>query len=195
MRLFFAVDLPDRLADEVAAVQDRLRDAEGLRFTDPEQAHLTLKFLGDVDSDRIEELETAANEAISNAEVEREDGTVEPVEPFEAEVGGLGVFPSIEYISVVWAGFRRGEAELTALHEALEVETTALGFEPDDHEFTPHVTLARMDDARGKEIVQEVVRETDPTIGRFRVEDVRLTESTLTPEGPEHDTVTRFELS
>ena len=195
MRLFFAVDLPDRLADEVAAVQDRLRDAAGLRFTDPEQAHLTLKFLGDVDSDRIDELETAANEVISNAAVEREDGTVEPVEPFEAEVGGLGVFPSIEYISVVWAGFRSGETELTALHEALESETTALGFEPEDHEFTPHVTLARMDDARGKEIVQEAVRETDPTIGRFQVEELRLKESTLTPEGPEYDTVSRFELS
>ncbi|AUX09363.1 2'-5' RNA ligase [Halalkaliarchaeum desulfuricum] len=195
MRLFFAVDLPDRLADDVAAVQDRLRDAEGLRFTDPAQAHLTLKFLGDVDTDRVEELETAAREAISNAEVEHEDGTVAPVEPFEAEVGGLGVFPSVEYISVVWAGFRTGEAELTALHEALEAETTALGFDPEDHEFTPHVTLARMDDARGKEIVQEAVTETDPTIGRFRVEDVRLKESILTPEGPEYDTVARFELS
>ena len=195
MRLFFAVDLPDRLADDVAAVQDQLRDAEGLRFTDPEQVHLTLKFLGDVDSDRIGALETAANEAIANANVEREDGTLAPVEPFEAEVGGLGVFPSIEYISVVWAGFRTGEAELIVLHEALEAETTALGYDPENHEFTPHVTLARMDDARGKELVQETVRETDPTIGRFRVEELRLKESTLTPEGPEYNTVSRFEIS
>lgn len=193
MRLFFAVDLPESLAADVEGTQDRLRDAAGLRFTDPEQAHLTLKFLGDTDPGGVDELRTAAREALSNATVERPDG-VEPVRPFEAEVGGLGVFPSLEYIQVVWAGFREGQTELTALHEALEAETTALGFDPEDHEFTPHVTLARMDDARGKELVQEAVRETDPTIGRFRVEEIRLKESTLTPDGPEYETVDSFDL-
>lgn len=194
MRLFFAVDLPESLSEDVEAVQDRLREAEGLRFTDPEQAHLTLKFLGDTDPGQLEDIQSAAREAIANAHVERDDGSAGAIGPFEAEVGGLGVFPSIEYVRVVWAGFREGGAELAALHEALEAETTALGFEPEDHEFTPHVTLARMDDARGKELVQEVVRETDPTIGRFRVEEVRLKESTLTPEGPEYETVEAFEL-
>lgn len=208
MRLFFSVDLPDRLADDVAAVQERFDDAAGLRLTNPEQAHLTLKFLGDVDSDQLDDLRSAAARAVENARIEpdqmtergatrtgSDDDVGVPVEPFEAEVGGLGVFPSIEYISVVWVGFRDGTAELTALHEALESETTALGFEPEEHEFTPHVTIARMDDARGKDRVQKLVRETDPTIGRFRVEEIRLTESTLTPDGPEYDTVDTFELS
>ncbi|MEF8779230.1 MAG: RNA 2',3'-cyclic phosphodiesterase [Haloferacaceae archaeon] len=194
MRLFFAVDLPESLAGDVEAVQDQLRDAEGLRFTDPEQAHLTLKFLGDTDPDRLGELRSAAREAISAAQVDPDDGSGVPVEPFEAEVGGLGVFPSLDYIHVVWAGFRAGGAELTALHEALEAETTALGFEPEEHDFTPHVTLARMQNARDKELVQEVVRERDPTVGRFRVEEVRLKESTLSVDGSEYTTVESFPL-
>lgn len=194
MRLFFAVDLPESLSEDVEAVQDRLREAEGLRFTDPKQAHLTLKFLGDTDPGQLEDIQTAAREAIANAQVERDDGSASPIGPFDAEVGGLGVFPSIEYVRVVWTGFREGGAELAALHEALEAKTTALGFEPEDHEFTPHVTLARMDDARGKELVRKVVGETDPTIGRFRVEEIRLKGSTLTPEGPEYETVDAFEL-
>jgi 2'-5' RNA ligase len=64
-----------------------------------------------------------------------------------------------------------------------------LGFEGTDHAFTPHVTLARMGDARGKELVQRVVRGTDPDLGAFRVSDVRLTESTLTDDGPAYETV------
>jgi len=53
------------------------------------------------------------------------------VDPFECAVEGFGVFPSLDYISVVWGGVDAGSAELTALHEALEVETTtALGVDP-----------------------------------------------------------------
>ncbi|MFB6177518.1 MAG: RNA 2',3'-cyclic phosphodiesterase [Halobaculum sp.] len=183
-RLFVSVDLPDRLAEPFETLQDRFADADGLRFTDPEQAHLTLKFLGDTDPARVDELSAALDRAVESIDVA----------PFEVAVGGLGVFPSTEYISVLWTGVDAGTAELTELHEAVERETTALGFDPADHEFTPHVTLARMDDARGKELVQRVVRESDPTVGSFTATEIRLTESELTDDGPEYSTVAAFEL-
>jgi len=183
MRLFVSADL-DGLAEEVAAVQDRFGDAPGLNFTDPEGAHVTLKFLGDVDEGRLPELTVALDRAVDAANVG----------PFRATFGGLGVFPSIEYITVVWFGVREGGDELTRLHEAIETETTSLGFDPEDHEFTPHVTLARMDHAGAKGRVQEIVRTEDPDAGAMTVSEVRLTESTLTPEGPEYSTVEAFEL-
>lgn len=183
-RLFVSVDLPDRLTEPFENLQRRFADADGLRFTDPAQAHLTLKFLGDTDPARIDELTAALDRAVDSTDVE----------PFTVEVGGLGVFPSMEYISVVWTGIDTGSVALTTLHEAVERETTTLGFDPADHEFTPHVTLARMDDARGKESVQRVVRESDPTVGSFRVTEIRLTESVLTDDGPEYSTVAAFEL-
>ncbi|SFF77630.1 2'-5' RNA ligase [Halopelagius inordinatus] len=186
MRLFVSIDLPDALTEAVSAAQARFADAEGLRFTDPGQAHLTLKFLGDCDSDRVSDIEAAMESAVAEA----------GVAPFDAAVGGFGVFPSPDYISVVWTGIRdgAGAAETTRLHEALEEQTTELGFDPESHEFTPHVTIARMDDARGKELVRRVVRETDPDVGTFRVEEIRLKESTLTNEGPRYDTVARVKL-
>ena len=184
MRLFVSVDLPDGLADEVRALQEEFADADGLRFTEPEQVHVTLKFLGEVDRTRLDEVESATEDAIDAARVD----------PFDVTFGGLGVFPSLDYISVVWFGVREGDEELTRLHEAIEEETTAIGFDPEDHEFTPHVTLARMEHAGGKDLVQELVRERDPTIGEMRVREVRLTESDLGPGGPEYSTVTRFAL-
>lgn len=184
MRLFVSIDLPDELADSVQAVQEEFGGASGLSFTDPGQTHVTLKFLGDVERDRLAAVEDAVETAVDDA----------GVGPFEATVGGYGVFPSPEYITVVWAGLRAGGAALARLHAAVERETTALGFDPADHEFTPHVTLARMDDARGRGRVQRVVRERDPEIGSFEVTEVRLTESTLTDEGPEYRTVAEFDL-
>jgi len=183
MRLFVSVDL-DGLARDVQRVQDRLADASGLRLTDPEQAHLTLKFLGDTDPDRLPALTEQLRLAVE------ESG----VEPFPAEFGGLGVFPSLDYISVVWLGVRRGSKSFTRLHGAIEDRTTAMGFDPEEHEFTPHVTLARMDHAGGKELVQSVVSERDPDVGEMTVDAVRLTESELTPSGPEYSTVEEFDL-
>ncbi|APW97176.1 2'-5' RNA ligase [Halobiforma lacisalsi AJ5] len=184
MRLFVSVDLPDELADPVADLQAEFDDASGLSFTDPEQAHVTLKFLGDVDEDRLPDLQRELAAAVEDA----------GIDPFTARFGGLGVFPTLEYISVLWLGAETGGNELTALHEAIEERTTAMGFDEEDHEFTPHVTLARMEHAGGKELVQDLVRERDPTVGETTVEEVRLTESTLTDEGPVYSTVERFPL-
>ncbi|KTG07878.1 2'-5' RNA ligase [Haloprofundus marisrubri] len=184
MRLFVTIDLPSSLADAVAAVQEEFRDAEGVRFVDPTQAHFTLKFLGETDENRLDEVAEAVESAVDAADID----------PFEVTVGGLGVFPSLDHIRVVWAGVEDGDAEVTRLADAIERETTAIGFEAESYEFTPHVTLARMNDARGKNAVQRVVRETNPTVGTFRVEQVRLKESVLGPDGPTYSTVSRFAL-
>jgi 2'-5' RNA ligase len=185
MRLFVALDLPADLAASVAAAQDRFDDGPGLRFTDPEQAHITLSFLGDVEESRLETVASAIDAGVDASNVDA----------FETTVGGFGVFPSLDYISVVWTGVRKGAGDINRLHTAIQTELTPLGFGPDDHAFTPHVTLARMDDARSKETVQRVVREEDPTIGSFSVAEVRLKQSELTPDGPEYSTVERFPLS
>ncbi|ARS89609.1 RNA 2',3'-cyclic phosphodiesterase [Natrarchaeobaculum aegyptiacum] len=184
MRLFVSVDLPDDLAEPVADLQSEFSEASGLNFTDPEQAHVTLKFLGEVDEDRVPDLERELEAAVSDADVDS----------FRVRYGGLGVFWSLEYISVVWLGVEEGGAELTRLHEAIESRTTAMGFDAEDHDFTPHVTLARMEHAGGKELVQKLVTEREPTVGETTVESVRLTESTLTDEGPVYSTVAAFSL-
>jgi 2'-5' RNA ligase len=185
MRLFVSVDLPDDLTDSVRAVQESFEGASGLKFTDPERAHVTMQFLGDVDESRLDEVTAAVERGVDAAGVS---------DAFPARFAGLGVFPDLDYISVVWLGVEVGSDELTALHEGIEAETTAVGFDPEDHEFTPHVTLARMEHAGGKERVQEVVGSRHPTVGEMVVDEVRLTESVLTDDGPEYSTVESFPL-
>ena len=184
MRLFVSADLPPELSDAVRQLQSEFADAAGLSFTDPSQAHVTLKFLGEIDDERLSALETELEAAVDDA----------GVSPFEVHYGGLGVFPSLEYISVLWLGVETGGEALTRLHEAIEARTTAMGFEPESHEFTPHVTLARMDHAGGKSLVQELVTEREPEVGAMQVDRVALTESTLTPDGPRYETVSTVEL-
>jgi 2'-5' RNA ligase len=190
MRAFFAVDLPDSLAPAVADAQAPFADAPGVNPVDPEQAHVTLKFLGDIGG-RDDETEPTVDDVIEAGEraVDRAG-----VAPFKCAVTGLGVFPNREYISVVWAGVDRGGDELAALHEALEAETTALGVDPADHDFTPHVTLARVENATGADAVRAALDAEHPEVGTFAVNEIRLVESTLTQSGPEYGVVREFGL-
>lgn len=184
MRLFVSVDLPDQLASAVRDAQSAVADADGLSLTDPEQTHVTLKFLGEVDDDNLESTIDTVASGVSDASVA----------PFECTVTGAGVFPSLDYISVLWLGVEEGSRQLSALHEAIEKQTVAAGFDPEDHEFTPHVTIGRMNHAGGKELVQEFVEQEAPDIGTFSVAEVRLKKSELRSDGPVYSTVERFEL-
>lgn len=184
MRLFVSIDLPDRLSSAIADVQAELEPAAGIRLTDPTQAHVTLKFLGEVDPGAVDAVVDGLERAIDRA----------GQSPFEATVSGLGVFPSESYISVVWLGIDAGAEEMTRLHNAVEAALVDRGFDPASHDFTPHVTIARMDHAGGKERVQRVVRTASPTVGSFAVESVALTESTLATDGPVYETVERVSL-
>lgn len=183
MRLFVSADLHD-LAESIKTVQQQFEDASGLRFTDPAQAHITLTFLGDTDQERIPELTRELEAAVADS----------GVDPFTLEVSGLGVFPSLDYIRVLWVGVTQGSEQLTALHEEIEQRTTALGFDPEDHEFTPHATIARMDHAGGKDVIQNTVQSENPTVGRITLDEIRLKKSELTENGPRYSTVERFEL-
>jgi len=194
MRAFFAVDLPDALAPAVAEAQALFADSPGVNPVDPEQAHVTLKFLGEVDESdgddardapTVEDVISAGERAVDRA----------GVDPFHCEVAGLGVFPDRECVSVAWAGVGAGAAELTALHEALEAEATALGVDPADHAFTPHVTLARVENATGADAVRDALDAEAPEVGTFGVDEVRLVKSTLTASGPEYEVVKRFPLA
>lgn len=178
MRLFVSIDLPG-IMDDVADLQEQFQAASGLRFTDPAQTHVTLKFLGETDPDRLDTIEAAVDRAVTKA----------AVSSFEVTVAGLGAFPSYEYITVIWVGVQDDANRLTRLHEMVEAELVDLGFDPEDHEFTPHATIARMEHAGGKDHVQTLLDTVDPTLGTVEVDAVHLTESTLTDDGPVYDHV------
>ncbi|MWG34375.1 RNA 2',3'-cyclic phosphodiesterase [Halomarina oriensis] len=208
MRAFVGVDCAP-VSEAVAAAQEPFRGLDGLGPTDPGQAHVTLQFLGDVD----ETLAEAADESTGAASATDHDGPTDAVpgldtlvsaldsavagsgvSPFDCTLGGYGTFPEGDSVSVVWLGVEEGTAELTRLAAAVELATTSLGFAPDGHDFTPHVTLARTDHAADREQVRRIVAESAPDSARFRVDTVHLVESTLTPDGPVYDSVARLPL-
>jgi 2'-5' RNA ligase len=184
-RLFVSVDLPPPLEPKVRDLQSYLRGTRAdLRFTKPEQAHLTMKFVGDTPEESVGEVEDIVEEAAAE------------VEPFRVELGGTGVFPSRDYVSVVWVGVREGRDGLTRLHDELEERSVGRGLADEaEHDYKPHVTLARMNSGRGRSEVLNFLDETeDVSLGGFEVSRLRLKSSVLRDDGSVHDTVYEAEL-
>lgn len=185
-RLFFAVNLPAGAAGWITKVQEVLRPA--LRagkpsWSDPAQAHCTLKFLGEVRQERIALCSTAAR-ALRGG-----------VGPFVLSIGGLGAFPDTEHAKVIWAGVVLGSDGLDRLSVGLDESLAAIGFSREDRPYRPHVTLARLKaPIASRELSAAFAEARVPDLAPFPVEAFALLQSNSTPSGVRYDLVESFSL-
>ncbi len=184
VRAFVGIDIDEAVRQKLVAVQEQLQATGGqLKLVEPPNIHVTMKFLGEVPEDRI----GAIAEALKKAAI----GTGQ----FDIRVKGIGVFPNLRYIRVVWAGVAEGRDEVIGLHQKIDQELQPLGFRM-DRDFVPHLTIARVKTAKQKERLAAFVKEmTDAEFGVTRAQAVELKQSTLTPKGPIYSTLARIELS
>ncbi|HEY3289401.1 MAG TPA: RNA 2',3'-cyclic phosphodiesterase [Anaerolineae bacterium] len=177
-RTFIAIELDDAVRAALAKVQRRLR-AEPIsgfvRWAAPDGIHLTLKFLGDIDSARVPEVMAAIQAACAG------------VPSFELAVRGAGCFPNYERPNVLWAGIIGDVKEATQLAQRIEAECSKLGFPPDERPFSPHFTLGRVSRDAGmkqREQLGELMRHFDlGPVGAIRADSVHLMRSELRPTG------------
>ena len=126
MRLFVAIDLPDNVKEQVAGLCCGL---PGARWVNPEQLHLTLRFIGEVDGGMFRDIRETLDEVQSD--------------PFTLQLDGVGFFPPRGKPRVVWVGLRQS-VDLSQLRNRIESRLVALGLEPETRKFSPHITLARL---------------------------------------------------
>lgn len=131
MRLFVAVNLPEDTRRSARAATRTLRESRlPVKWVDEDALHVTLKFLGDVETGRAEEIGRALTDAVRT------------VKPFDLGLGGLGAFPDSERPRVFWLGVERHPA-LELLANDVERALAPLGYESELKPFQPHVTLGR----------------------------------------------------
>ncbi|MBI2971162.1 MAG: RNA 2',3'-cyclic phosphodiesterase [Candidatus Aenigmarchaeota archaeon] len=178
MRCFVAVDLDDALKPQTIKIQKELADLADLNLVESENLHFTLKFLGETTDAELEKAEEALTEASSG------------FKPFDVGVAGLGTFPNIRYVRIIWIG----AAELFNLQKC--VDEALAGLRPRERHIIPHLTLARVRSARGKEkLAAYIDRHADATAGTMVVKTIKLKQSTLTPEGPMYEDLNFFRLN
>jgi 2'-5' RNA ligase len=184
VRLFIAINLPPDVRAEIAAATAALRaEAPELSWIDKSRLHLTLKFLGDVDDSRLDDVRAAVSRVAGQ---HRE---------LLMALGGIGAFPNFRRARVVWMGIEH-EARLELLHHDIELASESLGFEIEGRAFRPHLTLARvkhdLPEARLRAL-SRVGKQTDFRTD-FIVRSVELMSSELSQSGPTYRTVTSAAL-
>jgi len=171
VRSFVAVLLPDRVRAGLAAVGAELRgQTRGLAWVRADNLHLTLRFLGEIEPMRLEQVREAVAAAAA------------AVVPFTVSLGGLGGFPSGRAPRVLWASVAAGGEGLEVLYDALEAGLVARGIPGESRAFHPHVTLARARDSRGAGGLGSVLG-AGPAFGEVRVGALHLMRSELDPRG------------
>ncbi len=175
MRSFIAIEIDpeileklDRFGKEIGA---EIRGRKGsVKWVCPERMHLTLKFLGEVDESLIPEIAGAMDTAAGQTG------------GFSMEIEGAGTFG--RPARVIWAGIRENQA-LRGLYERLENELVTLGFEAEERDYSPHLTLGRVKEPKaGRQIFKIVENMQSREFGKFDVERICLFKSELTNEGP-----------
>ncbi len=188
VRLFLAINLPAEIKEKLAALQNELAESRAdVRWVRPEGIHLTLKFLGNVSEDRIEEIVAAAQEAIKKAS----PGVI------KLGIKGLGTFPPHKAPRVVWAGLTGDLVPLARLQQALEEALARIGFEKENRPFIPHLTLGRVKSSRRKEALLKKIekyREEEITPEIIEVSEIVLYQSTLHPKGAIYTPLRRMSL-
>lgn len=179
MRLFIGLRLSETSRDEVIRYINSAREeSQGFKWSHPEQLHFTLKFLGEVETEKIAGLIKALETAAMGKK------------PFELRLGETGSFPERGIPRILWIGLSSAQKDLEMLAENVEVVCTNLGFPAEKRPFKPHLTIARAKDGQGDLLKVPNIRATWQSI--TLVSGFSLIESRLRPQGPVYQVVKEF---
>ncbi|HOF20216.1 MAG TPA: RNA 2',3'-cyclic phosphodiesterase [Bacteroidales bacterium] len=182
-RIFTAIKIiPEKSFLDIHSSFQAILANEKIKWVDTSNIHLTLAFLGDIDEKRIPELAVMLKLKCA--------GSGE----FDFTLAGAGIFKNLRDSRVIWLGVKEYE-KLISLYEEIKAGLKETGFQTEDRQFRPHITIGRIKfirDAGNLGKALEMYR--DQFIQKVNVEELVLYESILKPSGPVYKALEKFRL-
>lgn len=174
-RLFVAIRPPVRIRSQLIAIMGAV---DGARWQDDSHLHITLRFIGEVETHVAEDIALALQALLAA--------------PFEVSLDGVGVFERKGRIDALWARLSHNDM-LTALHKKVDQALARCGLEPEHRAYLPHITLARF--GRVAEGVADfVARNAALKSTPFLAESFGLYESVIGKDGARYNLIARYPL-
>lgn len=185
LRTFLAVEFSSEIQSRIAKFLAELRGIpEKVKWVEPKNFHLTVKFLGPTPAEKMPEIREALRRAA---------GTVAP---FAMSLEGVGGFPSLEKPRVIWIGVKEGTEALAALAKKVDEAVWPLGFPLEDRDFSPHATIGRpKDHVRPGVLASALAPHAKANFGQCQAKMLTWFRSTLTPEGPVYEVLEQIPLA
>jgi RNA 2',3'-cyclic 3'-phosphodiesterase len=186
LRTFIAVEISPQVRSAAHRLIERLRVSQAkVKWIETENLHYTLKFLGDVPAERINDVCRAVKEAAS------------PFTPFELVAKGCGAFPSPARPRTIWLGAEVGAEPMELLVQAIERTLEPLGFAREHRRFRPHLTLGRVREgpiANVQQLADLLAKYDDFDAGSMMIDEVTVFSSSLGRGGSKYEALSRVEL-
>jgi len=181
IRTFIAVDLDKALRQRTVALQETLKETgTEVKWVEPENLHVSLLFLGEVDEREIVDVCRIVAEITGRHT------------SFTMQVQTAGCFPNLRRPRVLWVGVGEGKEALCAIHDDLEKALLDLGFRREERKYSPHITLGRVKSDRPTEsLALALTQHAGWKGGEIQVAEVLVMGSKLTPQGPEYTVLSR----
>lgn len=174
VRLFVAVEITGEIRKKLAEFQDELKKVDAdVGWVAPENIHITLKFIGALDEEKIEAVTTVIRDSVIH------------IKPFDLDCTGAGTLPTEKNPRVIFADVIDAGGILAKIHERLDNQFMALGVEHEDRKFTAHLTVGRIKTRRNvRKLIERIYSYNGFNFGPELVTQVVLMKSDLSPEGP-----------
>jgi 2'-5' RNA ligase len=185
IRTFIAVEIDAAIRRAAAKLIEQLRSAGAdVKWVEPENLHLTLKFLGDLGPDGVARVCRAVQQATAC------------VPPFEIEIRGAGAFPNVHRPQTIWLGASDGDEQMAELAEQVESALEPFGFRRETRRFRTHLTIGRVRRNGGRiaGLGSALAEQAGYEAGRMPVEEVVVFSSELTRAGPIYEAMGRAPL-
>jgi len=173
IRCFIAIELSEEIKNTLAKIEKELeKTIYGVKWVEPGNIHLTLKFLGYIEKDIVEKIKEILKEIAAG------------MKPFKIKLSSVGAFPSPSQPRVIWVGIDEGKKESTEIANLIEEKVSPLGIEKENRAFHPHLTLARVKFLKDKSSVKNAFASSKVPQVEMTATKITLFQSTLSPEGP-----------
>ncbi|RMF94431.1 MAG: RNA 2',3'-cyclic phosphodiesterase [Nitrospinota bacterium] len=185
LRTFIGIAISPVIQQQILAAQKAWGEVvPGIRWIKPENLHLTLKFLGEIEETLVDPI---------HHRMQRVAGGVAP---FTLTIQGLGVFPNLSRPRVLWLGVNQGKQSLQTLYALLQAELTPLGFPAEKRAYTPHLTLARFKTFSSPSLLSALLQQSlRYEFAPLSVHRIDLIRSQLHPGGAIYTCLRSVELS
>ncbi|OIO34431.1 MAG: 2'-5' RNA ligase [Candidatus Omnitrophica bacterium CG1_02_40_15] len=173
MRAFIAVEIDHQAKQKISELILQLKKSNAdVKWVTEDQMHFTLKFLGNIDKDKVRGISDSISSVSDN------------FNSFKIAFSRIGAFPSLNHPAVIWLGIDKGAESLKMLNEKIEAALEKSGFERESREFKPHLTLGRVRSDKNMLGLTKLLKETAFCLRNdVQINKLTLFQSNLSPKG------------
>lgn len=183
MRAFIAIELDKNIKEALSKIQLELKKTDAdVKWVLPGSIHLTLKFLGEAEEEKIPKIIQAIKKIAC------------ALNPFRIEIKNIGAFPNTKSPRVIWVGIEQGKENLSQLAGLVEDALEGLKFPAEERKFSAHITIGRARSPKHKAALSETMQQLQFNPLSQAVKSIVLFKSTLTPKGPIYEKLTEENL-